>query len=131
MTNITDFTLVELVNKIKKKEISSKEITKAYVDRSKKSEKLNTYVTENFTNALKQADNFEDGACERKWNTFEVVEGGPNPENPRDRARQENAQHASAEKGEALLSIHIRHVANKLQSMIDANENGDQWPPSA
>ena len=57
--------------------------------------------------------------------------GGPNPENPRDRARQENAQHASAEKGEALLSIHIRHVANKLQSMIDANENGDQWPPSA
>ena len=59
MTNITDFTLVELVNKIKKKEISSKEITKAYVDRSKKSKKLNTYVTENFTNALKQADNFD------------------------------------------------------------------------
>ena len=59
MTNITDFTLIELVNKIKKKEISSKEITKAYVDRSKKSKKLNTYVTENFTNALKQADNFD------------------------------------------------------------------------
>ena len=59
MTNITDFTLLELVNKIKKKEISSKEITKAYVDRSKKSKKLNTYVTENFTNALKQADNFD------------------------------------------------------------------------
>ena len=49
MTNITDFTLLELVNKIKKKEISSKEITKAYVDRSKKSKKLNAYVTENFT----------------------------------------------------------------------------------
>ena len=59
MTNITDFTLLELVNKIKKKEISSKEITKAYVDRSKKSKKLNTYVTDNFTNALKQADNFD------------------------------------------------------------------------
>ena len=59
MTNITDFTLLELVNKIKKKEISSKEITKAYVDRSKKSKKLNTYDTENFTNALKQADNFD------------------------------------------------------------------------
>jgi len=29
----------------------------------------------------KQADNFEDGVCERKWNTFEVVEGGPAPEN--------------------------------------------------
>ena len=24
----------------------------------------------------KQADNFEDGACEKKWNTFEVVDGG-------------------------------------------------------
>ena len=29
----------------------------------------------------KQTDNFEEGACERKWNTFEVVEGGPSPEN--------------------------------------------------
>ena len=29
----------------------------------------------------KQADNFEDGACEKKWNTFEVVDGGPSPEN--------------------------------------------------
>ena len=29
----------------------------------------------------KQADNFEDGVCERKWSTFEVVEGGPAPEN--------------------------------------------------
>ena len=29
----------------------------------------------------KQADNFEEGACERKWGTFEVVEGGPSPEN--------------------------------------------------
>ena len=29
----------------------------------------------------KQADNFQDGVCERKWNTFEVVEGGPAPEN--------------------------------------------------
>ena len=29
----------------------------------------------------KQADNFEDGVCERKWSTFEIVEGGPAPEN--------------------------------------------------
>jgi len=29
----------------------------------------------------KQTDNFEEGACERKWTTFEVVEGGPSPEN--------------------------------------------------
>ena len=29
----------------------------------------------------KQAENFEDGACEKKWNTFERVEGGSSPEN--------------------------------------------------
>ena len=29
----------------------------------------------------KQADNFQEGVCERKWNTFEVVEGGPAPQN--------------------------------------------------
>ena len=59
MTNIIDLTLVELVSKIKKKEISSKEITSAYVERSKKSKKLNVYVTEDFANALKKADNFD------------------------------------------------------------------------
>ncbi len=59
MSNITDLTLVELVSKIKKKEISSKEITSAYVERSKKSKKLNTYVTDDFANALKKADNFD------------------------------------------------------------------------
>ena len=29
----------------------------------------------------KQADNFQEGVCERKWNTFEVVDGGPAPQN--------------------------------------------------
>lgn len=29
----------------------------------------------------KQADNFQTGVCERKWDTFEVVDGGPAPEN--------------------------------------------------
>ena len=59
MSDIIDLTLVELVDKIKKKEISSKEVTAAYVDRSQKSKKLNTYVTEDFENALKKADNFD------------------------------------------------------------------------
>ena len=59
MPDIIDLTLVELVDKIKKKEISSKEITAAYVNRSQKSKKLNTYVTEDFENALKKADNFD------------------------------------------------------------------------
>ena len=59
MSDIIDLTLVELVDKIKKKEISSKEVTTAYVDRSQKSKKLNTYVTEDFEIALKKADNFD------------------------------------------------------------------------
>ena len=59
MSDIIDLTLVELVDKIKKKEISSKEVTAAYVDRSLKSKKLNTYVTEDFEIALKKADNFD------------------------------------------------------------------------
>ena len=59
MSDIIDLTLVELVDKIRKKEISSKEVTAAYVDRSQKSKKLNTYVTEDFEIALKKADNFD------------------------------------------------------------------------
>ncbi len=59
MTNITDLTLVELVNKVKKKELSSKEITTAYVNRSEKSKKLNTYITDNFENSLKKANDFD------------------------------------------------------------------------
>jgi len=59
MSNIIDLTLVELVNKIKKKEISAKEITKTYVERCEKSKKLNTYITEDFENALKKADDFD------------------------------------------------------------------------
>ena len=47
MSNILDFTLVDLVEKIKKKDLSSKEITKAYVERSEKSKKLNTYISIN------------------------------------------------------------------------------------
>ena len=59
MSNLTDLTLVELVDKIKKKKISSKEITSAYINRSKKSKKLNTYVTDDFANALKKAEEFD------------------------------------------------------------------------
>ena len=29
----------------------------------------------------KQAENFQEGVCEKKWDTFEVVDGGPAPEN--------------------------------------------------
>lgn len=56
-------------------------------------------------------------------------EGGPNPENPRDRARQENAMLASAEKGQALLEFHTRWLAGKLEQMMAATEAGTPWPP--
>ncbi len=59
MNEILNLTLVELVEKIKNKKISSKEVTKTYVDRSLKSKKLNAYVTEDFDNALKKAENFD------------------------------------------------------------------------
>ena len=59
MNDILNLSLVELVEKVKNKDLSSKEITKAYVDRSEKSKKLNAYVTEDFENALNKAENFD------------------------------------------------------------------------
>ena len=55
-------------------------------------------------------------------------EGGSNPENPRDRARQENAQLASTEKGEALAAVHTVYVADLMQRMMDAAERAEPWP---
>ena len=59
MSEIIDLNLLDLVQKIKKKELSSKEITKAFVDRSEKSKKLNVYITDNFNEAIKSAENFD------------------------------------------------------------------------
>ena len=59
MSSIVDLTLVELIDKIKKKEVSSKETTKAYIERCKKSKKLNSFITEDFDHALKKADTFD------------------------------------------------------------------------
>ena len=59
MANLIDLTLSDLVNKVKSKEISSKEITSAYIDRSKQSKKLNTYVEETFNSALISSEKFD------------------------------------------------------------------------
>ncbi len=59
MTNITELSLVQLIQKIKKKELSSKEITDAFINKAKKSKKLNTYITDNFENALLKAEEFD------------------------------------------------------------------------
>ena len=60
MSNITNQTLWELIKNIKSKKLSSTEITKAFIERSEKSKKLNTYVTENFTSAIEKAKKFDD-----------------------------------------------------------------------
>ena len=59
MTEITDLTLNEIVTNIKKKKISSTEVTKSFVERSEKSKKLNVYITENFSSAIEQAKKFD------------------------------------------------------------------------
>ncbi len=59
MSEITNFKLCDLVDKIKKKELSSKEITEAFINRSKKSTKLNSYISENFDDAINRAKEFD------------------------------------------------------------------------
>ncbi len=59
MKDLINFTLSDLVSKIKKKEISSQELTYAYVNRAKKSKYLNTYNQENFDEALKKSKIFD------------------------------------------------------------------------
>ena len=59
MTDITKQSLSELVKNIKNKKLSSKEVTKAYIDRSEKSKELNTYITENYSSALEMAEKFD------------------------------------------------------------------------
>ncbi len=59
MKDLINFTLSDLVSKIKKKEISSQELTDAYVNRAKKSKYLNTYNQENFDEALKKSKIFD------------------------------------------------------------------------
>ena len=60
MTEITYLTLNEIVTNIKKKKISSTEVTKSFVERSEKSKKLNVYITENFSYAIEQAKKFDE-----------------------------------------------------------------------
>ncbi len=59
MSNIIDLSLSELVSNIKNKKLSSNDITSEYVERSKKSKKLNTYIEETFDiNQKKNQDLF-------------------------------------------------------------------------
>jgi hypothetical protein len=55
---------------------------------------------------------------------------GENPENARDRARQEQALFATKEKGERLITMATQFIATRLQKMIEATEKGTPWPAS-
>ena len=59
MANISEFTLTKLIAGIKKKDFTSEEVTQSYIDSSKKSKKLNTYITECFDEAISAAKNFD------------------------------------------------------------------------
>ena len=59
MANISEFSLTKLASGIKKKDFTSEEVTKSFINNSKKSKKLNTYITECFDDAIKSAKNFD------------------------------------------------------------------------
>ena len=52
MSNILELSLTNIVNGIKKKDFTSEEVTKAFIENSKKSIKLNAYITECFDDAV-------------------------------------------------------------------------------
>ena len=54
---------------------------------------------------------------------------GKNPENARDRARQEQSLLATREKGARLIDIATRSLTERLEKMIQATEQGLPWPP--
>jgi len=59
MTDLTNFSLVDLVKGIKNKDFSSEEITKSFIKNAESSDKLNTYITKCFDEALLSAKNFD------------------------------------------------------------------------
>ena len=59
MSDITNKSLTEIVDLIRKKEIKSEDVTIAYIDNIKKGKKLNSFITESFDNALTKSKNFD------------------------------------------------------------------------
>jgi len=72
MSNISEFSLTKIVDGIKKKDFSSEEVTKSFIEKSKNSKALNSYITECFDYALKSAKNFD-----KKKDTKGLLSGVP------------------------------------------------------
>jgi aspartyl-tRNA(Asn)/glutamyl-tRNA(Gln) amidotransferase subunit A len=60
MPDITTQSLTSLVKNIKEKKLSSEDVTKAFIDRSEKSKELNSYISEDFSNAIDNAKKFDE-----------------------------------------------------------------------
>ena len=59
MSNLVELTISESLKKLKNKEISPVELTKAYVEKMEENKKLNAYVTSTAEQALEQAKESE------------------------------------------------------------------------
>lgn len=59
MPNISELSLTKLISGIKKKDFTSEEVTKSFINNSEKSMKLNAYITECFDQAIKSAKLFD------------------------------------------------------------------------
>ena len=59
MSNISEFTLCKIVSGIKKKDFTSEEVTESFIKNSKKSKKLNVYITNCFDEAISSAKKFD------------------------------------------------------------------------
>ena len=72
MSKISELSLTKIVNGIKKKDFTSEEVTKSFIQESKNSKKLNTYITESFDEALKASKDFD-----KKKNYNGLLSGAP------------------------------------------------------
>lgn len=59
MSNISELSLTKIVNGIKKRDFTSEEVTKTFINNSQNSKKLNVYISECFDDALKSAKSFD------------------------------------------------------------------------
>ena len=72
MSKISELSLTKIVNGIKKKDFTSEEVTKSFIESSSKSKKLNAYITECFDEALKFYIDFLGFECIGETSLFKI-----------------------------------------------------------
>ena len=70
------FTVAEALEKLKKKEITSVELTKAHIEQVEKTERLNNFVTKTFDQALKEAKLSDENIAAGKERKLEGIPMG-------------------------------------------------------